>query len=104
MASNNVAILGDTGTLNIQIIPLGGANPMEFRSGSFRASVAERRVAGVFLFIPMGGKSLELRFEFTDPAFATEDIKGIPVYVTAEDRITPYTEPRLAEKDPTKAR
>jgi hypothetical protein len=41
---------------------------------------------------PTDDSVLRLRFEFTDPLLATVDTTGKPVYLTAEDRITPYRE------------
>lgn len=91
---NQVVVIGDSGTLSIQGIPVGGVPDLEFRSGSFRASAQERRVCGVFMFIPTGGKEFELRFEFTDPVFAQEDIKGRSTKHDPNAVVEPYREPR----------
>ena len=91
---NQVVVLGDSGTLSVQGLPVGAAPDLEFRSGSFRASVQERRVCGVFMFIPTGGKEFELRFEFTDPVFAQEDLLGRSTKFDPDAEVDPYKEPR----------
>lgn len=102
MAGNVVTITSDTATLLVQAIQANPASPdMQFSSGSFKGTVDERRVALVIMAIPTGAKLFSVRFEFTDPALATVDIKGVPVYLTKEDRIVPFTE-GLREKEDQK--
>jgi hypothetical protein len=67
---------------------------MEFFQGSFRGSVDERRVAGIFMTVPSTGAILELRFEFTDPNFALYDLHGNPTNLEELKGVQPYTEPR----------
>lgn len=93
MAGNVVTISSDTATLLVQAIQADPATPdMQFSSGSFKGTVDERRVAFVIMAIPTGSKLFSIRFEFTDPSLATVDIKGIPVYLTREDRIVPFSD------------
>lgn len=101
--STQVTITSDTCTLEIQAAPLVPGNPaMEFASGSFKGSVDERRVAFVNMAIPTGSKRFSLRFEFTDPSMATVDLWGSPLFLTAEDRIRPYTESPRTNPDVSK--
>lgn len=95
---NSVVIQGPTGTLSIQAISVGAAPTLEFRSGSFRGSADERRVVGVFMFIPTGGKEFELRFEFTDKDFAENDLKGKARRAAPSEEVPPYTEPKQTRK------
>jgi hypothetical protein len=93
MAGTLVTISGDTATLTVKAVQIDPANPnMEFSSGSFKASVDERRVALLQMAIPTGSKRFSIRFEFTDPSLASMDTRGVPVYITQEERITPYRE------------
>lgn len=93
MADNTVVILADTATLSLRAQPANPASdPLEFSSGSFKGCVDERRVASMVLAIPASSKLFSLRFEFTDPSLATMDIKGVPMYLTDEDRLTPAPE------------
>lgn len=95
---NQVVVMGPSGTLAIQAISVGGSPTMEFRSGSFRGSADERRVIGVFMFIPAGGKEFELRFEFTDKDFAENDLNGKPRRSDPSKEVDPYTEPKQARR------
>lgn len=92
--ANEVTIVSDTCTLSIRTEALEGAAEMEFRSGSFKGSVPERRVASIFLAIPVGSKDLEMRMEFTDPIFSAEDLFGRPSQTSPIPTIFPYTEPK----------
>jgi len=97
--ANEVVVLGETGTIAIQAIPLGGAADIEFRAASFTASPTERRVVNVFLFIPTGGKNVRLRLEVTDDAFAQEDIWGQPMQrIPKAGHPAPYAEPRYTRR------
>lgn len=79
MAANTVEVVGDTGQLLATTIDLSGPSEMSVISASFRGSPDERRV--VSLFVDIGGiKTLELRFEFFDPAFITTTMLGKPLY------------------------
>lgn len=92
--ATQVTITSDSSTLELRANPVVVTDPaLEFFSGSFKGSVDERRVALVNMVVPTGTKRFSLRFEFTDPVFATADIWGTPTYITDEDRIKPYQEP-----------
>jgi len=100
--ANSVVVISESGTLSVQAASVGASPEMEFRSGSFRGGVDERRVCGVFLFIPTGGKELEIRFEFTDQQFATTNLFGEPTQ-RSTDTVDPYREPRQT-RDPAEGR
>jgi hypothetical protein len=92
-------IVGDTGHLRFVSSPNNQGLAPTFLSGSFNPSPDERRVITLFLNFDIGNigdpsddSNLRLRFEFTDPLLATVDTLGHPVYLTAEDRITPFRE------------
>ena len=102
--ANEVTILGESGTLSIVARPWTiGAPEMEFSQGSFRGSVDERRVIGVFLAVPSLAQEFELRFEFTDPGYATVDLNGNPLQIEKLAGVLPYTEPK-ATRDPAEGR
>ena len=93
MAGNTVTISSDSSTLTIKASQIVGTDPdMQFEFGSFKGAVDERRVAFIGMVIPTSGKRFTMRFEFTDPALATVDIRGLPVYLTAEERVTPFSD------------
>lgn len=99
MSAANVTISSDSSTLRLNATPVNPADAaMQFSSGSFKGAVDERRVAFCILAIPVGGKLFSMRFEFTDPSLANVDLKGIPVYITAEERITPFSD-NVREKE-----
>lgn len=87
MATNLVAVAGDTSTCSIRATNLTGVDPIEFISGSFRGAPDERRVMNVFF--ASGVKEFELRFEFTDPAFAMLDYKGKLKSTGVTERVDP---------------
>ena len=92
--ANSVAILGESGTLNLTVLDLG-APALEFRSAAFRGAVDERRVIVVFLTIPSLAQEFTLRFEFTDPGFATLDLFGVPTKFENTAEAPPrYGEPK----------
>ena len=79
--------------MTVKASPINPADPaMEFSSGSFKGTVDERRVAFIVMAIPTGSKLFSMRWEFTDPSLAAVDIRGLPIYITAEERITPFSD------------
>lgn len=93
MPGTEVTISSDSSTLTVKAIQVIPTDPnMEFSSGSFKGTVDERRVAFLIMAIPTGGKLFSLRWEFTDPSLATVDIRGLPIYITPEERITPFSD------------
>lgn len=87
--------------MTVKAAPVNRGDPdMEFSSGSFKGTVDERRVAVVVMAIPTGSKIFTMRWEFTDPSLAAVDIRGLPVYITAEERITPFSD-NVREKAPS---
>lgn len=96
-----VTISTDTCNLTIKSVQINPADPnLEFESGSFKGSVDERRVAVVQMVIPTGTKRFTMRWEFTDPSLAATDIRGLPIYITAEERITPFSDNVREKPDP----
>ena len=79
MATSVVEIVGDSSNLLIQATNSTGPDAIEFLSGSFRGCVEERRICTVF-FVIGGVKTLEVRIEFSDPAFIETNIFGKPLY------------------------
>jgi hypothetical protein len=93
MAGFLFEIVGDTGHLRLHSPPNIISDGWYLLSGSFNPSPDERRVITMFLANDaFPDHILRLRFEFTDPTLATMDTTGQPVYLTSEDRITPYRE------------
>jgi len=79
MATDVVAIVGDTSTLYVEGTTLTDEIPIVFLSGSFRGGPEERRIVSVFIGLEAETKILEMRFEYTDPLFPTTDIRGRPI-------------------------
>ena len=92
--ANEVVVCGESGNLSVKATALDGSPEMEFRSGSFKGTVDERRVCVVFMTIPSLSKNLTLRFEFTDPGFSDVDLLGAPTRVSELQTVDPYREPR----------
>lgn len=96
--ANEVVVVGESGTLAIQAIATNAGPEMEFRSGSFKGTIDERRVVTVFLAIPAISKDLTLRFEFTDPSFAATDLVGESTQWSGLQTVEPYREPRSTRR------
>ena len=80
MATNSVHLAGEQSSLLIDATNVTAVDPVVFLSGSFRGSPEERRVASVFLALEAGTKVIEIRLEFSDPAFVQTTVTGKPVH------------------------
>lgn len=80
MATNSVHLAGDQSSLLLEATNLTAVDPVVFLSGSFRGSPEERRVASIFIALEAGTRTLEIRLEFSDPAFVQTTVTGKSVY------------------------
>lgn len=87
MAVNTVHVVGDQSNIVLHVSNITAVDVPEFLSGSFRGSPEERRIMSIFLSLESGTKTIELRFEFTDPLFVQQNIVGKSVYPNSPDTL-----------------